>query len=132
MIPRCGPMQYSPFGLSGVSIAAAASNGPVAFRWPRAVFCTGFLLFPESGSLVDAAHLKIRIQDESFTDMITDGAGAQFYAPALLLHGFGFRIFDLQRPVAAGDLWYITLANTYAAVTAIVPRLAFAFEEPTR
>jgi hypothetical protein len=130
LIPRVGPALFSVAGFAGQTIGAGASLGPVAFQWPRMLFCTGLLVLPRSGSAVDLAALSVRIQDESFADMFSDGQ-ILFRAPALALQGFGLRPFPLQRPVMTADEWRITVTNASGAGIDLAC-VALLFEEGAR
>ncbi len=138
-VPKVGPSLFSVRDFANVSIPAGGSvvTPQPGFRWPRALFCTGLLVIPQSGSPADAAALSVRIQTETFTDLVTDGQGASFFAPAAAMSGIGndlgfgrpmFRPFALQRPVLDGDLWTLTVANA-AGAPIITAGLFLLFDE---
>lgn len=129
-IPKVGPMTYSVLGINGIALAPGASSPVVDFRWPRAVFVTAFLLVPQSGDPADAAGLELSIIDESMNHMFSDGQGGGFFTPALALHGFASKPFDLQRPVVDGDHWFIQVRNTRGEGHAITPFVTLFFDEP--
>jgi len=126
MQPKLGPVLYRLAALSDVIITPGGLLGPFEFRFPRSVFVTGISIVPRSGLRTDLSLLALRIQDETFQDIIADGKGGHFatclslmgttplVAPAfgpLILH----RPYALQRPVAAGDSWFLTIRNNSAA-----------------
>lgn len=140
MIPRKGPSSYSCRGITDVSVPAGGEISAV-WRWPRALFVTGFLAHGRGGTRAELAALTLRIQDETFQDVFSDGQGASFARSLLSLCGLvttGPLVDDLvmvrpwvmQRPVAAGDEWVVTVANTSGAP--IYPELHWLFEEPER
>ncbi len=129
-IPKMGPALFSVAGLAGQVVAPAGSVGPVSFLWPRALFCTGFLLLPLTGNPVDAASLRVQIEDESFSQMISDGQRS-FSFDALALHGQSFRPFPLQRPVGDGDVWRFTVSNVSGGAITIAAFVLY-FEEGLR
>lgn len=128
MQPQRGSVLYSVPGISGVAIAGGSDSPEVSFFWPRDLFVSGVLLLSDDGSPVTAAGLSLRVVDESTEDVIADGQGAGFFAPALSLQGFGVRPYPLQRPVTARAEWLITVRNDNAGPVA--PQLLFFFEEP--
>lgn len=121
MLPREGPTVYKVIAASDAIIGAGLTLGPIEFQFPRSVFVTGISILPTSGLRADTAKLSVRIQDETFQDMISDGAGGHVgsvlslmgttvIAPLfdeLVLH----RPFKLQRPVRSGDSWFISITN---------------------
>ena len=121
MTPKVGPTIYRVAAVSGKTLAAGAS-ATGKFRWPRDLFVTGLQAFTQSGDASDFAALEIRIQDETFQDMFTDGQGTTFTVPALGLGGgpvwpsganrSGIRTFPLQHSVMSGDEWIFTVSNT--------------------
>jgi hypothetical protein len=144
--PRVGPVLFIVEALR-VPLAPTTSivaGGPVAtsprppFRWPRDLFVSAASLFSSDGDPTKAAALTLRIQDETFQDVFTDGQGGTFAVPGLALIGGplpgagapqgGIKPFSLQRPVARGDQWTITITNT-DTVRTITPILLFRFEE---
>lgn len=140
MLPRFGPQLLKVAGIDA-AIVAGATLGPIDFRWPRDLFVVGMLLLPTSGLRADMAGLRIRVQDESYEDLISDGVSVT-NAPALALCGltplaFGAfstftlsRPFVLQRPVASGDLWRVSVQNVTAG--ALQGECLFWIEEPDR
>lgn len=131
--PRVGPVLFSVPAFDLVTIPAASEIGPTLFRFPRALFVTGVLLLPDSGLRTEAASLRVRIQDATFQDLISDGQGFTFDAPSLAMGGmgaeFGLRPFAMQQPVAAGDEWFFTVSNRSAA-DILSGALLIYFEEP--
>ena len=137
MIPKAGPALYLHSSVSYVSIAAGASLQRKPFRWPRDIFCTGIWLAAQSGDPVDNANLTLQLEDATFQNLFSDGQGGTFALPSLALVGgpvpgagapqAGFRFFPMQAPIAKGDIWLATVANT-KAVGAIVPVLLYAFD----
>lgn len=121
MQPREGPLVYRVTALTDALIGAGLTLGPIEFQFPRSVFVTGISILPTSGLRADMAKLSVRIEDETFQDIIADGAGEHFgsvlslmgttvIAPLfadLVLH----RPFKLQRPVRSGDTWRISIRN---------------------
>lgn len=138
MIPQLGPVIYVPRGFANAIVPAAGQIGPLEFRFPRAVFVTGLLVMPSTGATADQGALSIQIEDETFQQIIGDGQGQSFDAPALALSGLGpsglmsfaggWTWFALQRPVADGDLWNITVFNSSLAEIAVTALLRF--DEP--
>lgn len=102
--------------------------GPVLFRFPAPKFLTGIMLVPRSGDPVDAAALSIAISDNESSQISSDGRGGGLFAEALALSGFSWHPFLTQRPIAGGDTWVITVANTGAAV--VLAGLFFYVEAP--
>jgi hypothetical protein len=140
MVPKSGPLRFVVPGVA-VAIPGGGAVGPITFRFPRALFVTSLLLLARSGARGDAASLRLRVQDESFADVIADGFGTSFSAPALSLSGLTVldpmfadlvvvRPFVLQRPVADGDTWRFTITNTFGAP--ITPELLIGFDEGLR
>jgi hypothetical protein len=136
LFPKKGPVSFTVTAVDA-AIGAGLSVGPVAFRWPRPLFVTGVILLPTSGRHEDMASLRLRIQDESSQDMISDGAGGHKVS-ALELCGlrplpsvFGglmiSRPYALQRPVNTGDQWWITIDNR--AAVSLRPELIFTFDD---
>jgi hypothetical protein len=111
MIPKCGPALFSPREFAWAVVPGGGDLGPITFRFPRNLFVTGLMVLTGDGSVVDLAHLFIRIQDETFQDVITDGQGTTLEAGLLALRGIQGKPFPLQRPLMSGDLWLITLSN---------------------
>lgn len=135
--PRIGPIAFKVGALSQ-SIAAGSSLGPVLFRWPRPLFVTGMVLVPRSGDRADMAGLRINIVDETQQQIFLSGDNSNNYMNAL--GATGLVTLDptfedlikvgplaLQRPVAAGDQWFITIQN--GGSNAVIPELSFCFEE---
>lgn len=124
MQPRRLPNLILVPGISGVSIAPAGST-TVSFQWLSPRFIEGLKLFPRSASRVDMAGLRLRIVDETSQDVILEGSPflAANSAPALVLQGPSFSVLPLQRPVADGDAWQITVTNGNAG--AVIPNLVF-------
>ncbi len=138
MLPLCGPQVFSVAGVDA-AIAAGATLGPIPFRFPRAVFVVGALLLPTSGVRADMASLRLRIQDESYAELLSDARGG-VDAPALAVSGttllagtfsdlMATRPFVLQRPVVSGDIWTVSVRNVGAVE--LRGELLFFFEEPT-
>ena len=137
MLFRRGPQIYTvPEFLT--PITASTARGPVAFRWPRDVFVSSVLVLPTSGVRADMAGLRLRIQDETYADIIGDslgsvGAGVLALCgnvslditPAIALR----RAFVLQRPVIGGDQWRITVTNENA--DAVGAEVLFSIEVPS-
>lgn len=135
---RFGPDSYVVSSVDEV-IGAGLSIVERSFRFPRPVFVDQLLLIPLTGLRADMAKLRIRIQDETSADLISDGIGGH-EASALELCGLTplpggpifedlvlVRPYDLQRPVMAGDVWYFTLENVSAGP--IRPELVLGFKE---
>lgn len=123
-------MLYRVRGISGVSVASGTTLGPIAFRFPRDVFVDGVQLLVRSGNPAELAALEMRIQDETFSDIISDGQGTIFTAAGAMLASIrGWHPFKVQRPVAVGDSWLISITNNFA--TPVVPILGILFSEPT-
>lgn len=127
---RSLPFAYVVDGLSGESIAAGGSLGPIKFAFPDARFVTGLLVLPRSGDPADLASLSLEITDET-GDQFFAFRGGDVDAPALALFGGlplefwpGFpqiQPLGLQRPVMAHDVWRFTITNNAAApVTPVV------------
>jgi hypothetical protein len=130
MQPRVGPVLFSVRGISGVAVPNGSEVGPITFQFPRALFVTGLLLLPRSGSQADLAKLQLRIQDELQADMISDGS-VLFEFGGLAMHGRCFRPYPLQRPVLDGDEWRFTVGNDGAAPITVAT-LAIIVEEGLR
>lgn len=121
MLPANGPQIFKVAGIDA-PVAGGATLGPIPFLFPRDLFVTGVLLVPTSGLRADMAQLRLRIQDETYEDLISDGL-MTFDASVLALCGttplafgaFGAlvvkRPFVLQRPVASGDMWRFSVRN---------------------
>jgi hypothetical protein len=131
---RFGPVSFSVFGITDVPIPAASSLGPIAMRWPRAVFVTDLTLLATAPDL--SRFLSIRIQDETFQDILIqggDGQGNDMAADTAnrlivlepqLPDFVRVRRFPLQRPVLDHDTWWITVTNSNAA-DPVTPELHF-------
>lgn len=130
MQPKIGPVLYSVREFVGLSVPALAggvpgTSGVQTFRYPRSVFVTSIRLVTNDGSPASLAALSLRIQDETSQEVIFNVAGqntAPFGAlqgiggiggPGLLVRGAGK--FELQRPVADGDTWLMTVRNSSGA-----------------
>lgn len=85
------------------------------------------------------AKLSVQIQDETQQQLIVSGNGSNNFGGALAMTGclpiapmFSGLVMacplQIQRPVATGDLWLITIQNL-AAVGTIIPMLQFTFDE---
>lgn len=147
MLPQRGPMLYSVQGAQGLAVAAAVGAVPgtsavLRFRWPRALFCTGVALIARTGLASDLSTLALRIQDESFQDVIADGRGAVTIPIGVLggpqgMGGPGVLVtpgnawLALQRPVTDGDLWFFTITNASAGILTVAA-LLLRFEEGLR
>lgn len=140
MIPRVGPAIFSVTGVSGVPLVNGTALSRVRFRWPRDLFCTGVMLFAQSGAVADDAGLTLQIEDATFQNLLTDGQGGTFSAPALALHGgagpgagaprSGYRPWSFQQPIAKGDLWFFTVASSNASGEhTVIPWLVLYFDE---
>jgi hypothetical protein len=129
---------YTVDGVNGVPIAGPGSLGPIAFRWPEPQFVTGISLVTHNASAAELGALLLAITDEDGDPMVlTNGvAGAmsglsfggralEFWPQSPLV-----RPFDLQRPVAAGDVWRFTLENTSGAP--ITAEMLLHFRRPMR
>jgi hypothetical protein len=120
--PPFGPALMTARNLAGVAIPAAVgttpgSFGPVTYRWPMAVFCTGILLLPLSGDPGDTSKLSLRFQDETAYDVFSTGYGTNYFMPGTSMSGNSLsHYFALQRPVIAGDEWIFTVQNRKAGV----------------
>jgi hypothetical protein len=138
VIPKAGPALYLHSSVSYVSIAGGTSLQRKPFRWPRDVFCTGIWFGAQSGSPFDNANLTLQLEDATFQNLFSDGQGGTFALPSLALIGgptpgagapqAGFRWFPMQAPIAKGDIWLATVANTKVE-EATVPILIYAFDE---
>lgn len=139
MLPRVGPFSYSVTGITDVSVGAGSSVGPITFRFPRAVFVTGLVMIPRSGARADLAALRLRVQDESFAELVSDGRGVKLETGMLGLAGLTVvgpafqelelvRAFALQRPLQVHDTWHFTVSNVGSG--AVTPELHIQFEEP--
>lgn len=137
---RFGPSSFSVRGLTDVAIPNGTSVGPIAFRFPRALFVTGLVISTANGLASEVAALEVRIQDETFQDIITTGWTEQhetgcagLSAMQMLPNGpiaaalAVVRPYPLQRPVNVGDEWFITIGNRYA--TPVTPELHFLFDD---
>jgi hypothetical protein len=142
VVPKLGPSLFSVRTFANASIPSVGSvvTPTPGFRWPRALFCTGLLLVPQSGSPADAAALSVRLQDETFADIITDGFGTTLRIDGCAMSGiadslgFGrpmFRPFAFQRPVLDGDTWTISVFNASGAPI-VVAGLHLLFDEGLR
>lgn len=131
MTPIRGPVLFSVPGFANLLIGVGGTSGAIAFRWPRALFVTGVLWFPQTADQAHGSTLNLRIQDETFQDVISDGQGAVFAIPGDAANGQGFRYFALQRPVLDGDTWMLTVTNT-GAVERTLSGLFFTFEDGLR
>lgn len=132
------PFVYTVDGVNGVAIGAGASLGPIKFRWPEAQFVTGLSLITHGGTATELAALTLAITDEDNDPMVlTNGvAGAM---SGLAFGGIALeqwptlplvRTLDLQRPVAAGDVWRFVLENSSGAP--ITAELLLSFRSPTQ
>lgn len=129
-----GPVLYSVRDYAQRVIPAGGSVGPIVWTWQRATFVTGVWVITHDGSGASAAKLALRIQDETAHDMFTDGQGRTFFAPLGPMSGGilgGGRCFPLQRPVADGDAWTLTIANG-GADDVTIAALLWLFEEPIK
>lgn len=146
--PRFGPSSYSALGITDVSIPPTSILGPVAFRFPKPVFVTGFAFHARDPE--QTRFLQLRIEDETFTQILVHyglGAVAEGGQPVqnavgvqalsgLVTMGPGFsdlvriRPFVLQRPVAALDHWYISVVN--GDDNPAIPELHFMFDQGLR
>ncbi len=130
MLPKVGPVLYIVPGSSNVSIGAGTTL-LLPFKWPSARFVTGLLVLPLSGVPADAARLEVAITDETQQQIIADGFGGTFAAPGLAMSGLvAWNPLPLQRPVAAGDPWGISVANVGAAPITLAALVLY-FEEAT-
>lgn len=147
--PVAGPSLYTIRGFSGATIAAGASLGPPGsgasviqplcqWLFPRDLFVTGILVTPRGAAAEsDLAKLALRIQDESFQDMISTGwqndhfanCGALMRQPSSLSAVTRLHPFRLQRPVRSHDEWLITLRNDGAAPIDVASVTLY-FDEP--
>lgn len=123
------PLLYTVPFFDGLVIPGTSRSADFEWRWTKDDFVTGCLFFAESGATSEAlraatANLRLAISDETFERIVTDGQGLTFDAPGAALlggvlpvgaNGFGFRPFVLQRPVACGDVWVISMRNMAAA-----------------
>lgn len=128
-IPSAGPVLISVPGISGVQIAAATLGAEVVYQWPRPYVVTGFFLSERetAGSIV-IANMRIRIVDESASELVTDGLGTVGNMPALALLGRSLRWQPFRRLVLGGIRWTIQIENENAAQT-VTPDLLFRLEE---
>ncbi len=122
------PALYAVEGVNGVSIAPAATLGPIPFRFPVNRFITGILAVPQSGNPADLAGVSLAILDED-QDAVFNLRGLMgTSAPLVALVG-GLALpfddfphlqpFPLQRPVSAGDKWRFSLTNNGAGAVAV-------------
>jgi hypothetical protein len=122
MQPSFGPVSYTVGGITDVAIGAGLTLGPIRFRFPRAVFVSSIIMHERTGDPARLARLRLRIQDETSQDIITDGRskntvrGATINALTCLDGPFAsglvkLRAFPIQRPVLDGDQWFISVTN---------------------
>lgn len=132
MIPYCGPALFSVPGFQWAIVPTLGDLGPFTFRFPRNLFVTGLMALTGDGDSATLAKLFIRIQDETFQDVISDGQGQAFEAGLTALRGLSGKPFPVQRPVMSGDQWIITISSLDDAEGGIrLAGLYFFFDEPS-
>lgn len=142
MVPTRGPMLFSVRGFAPLAIANGADSGAIRFRWPRPLFVTALQCVTRTALVADLAGLTIAVTDETQQQMFfnwqgenvvnlaaAQGLGGLGGPGPLVTPGNGW--LALQRPVAAGDQWFITIANISAAPITVAA-LLFRFEEGQR
>lgn len=137
MQPVVGPIAFRVEEASR-EILAGASLGPIRFRWPRDLFVTGMTLITRGGSRAEMAGLNVSIVDETQQEIFLSGDNSSNYANAQGAAGLltltptfedliKVQPLALQRPVATGDQWFITIQNLGAGT--VIPELVFSFQE---
>jgi hypothetical protein len=137
-------------GSSLLALAASNATGPsvsaaLPFQFPRPVFVTGLLVVPLLNAGGDPipkiqAGLALSVFDENQEALVSDGRGSQFVtstgalAPAgadcLLMSGFGFRPFPLQRKGFNSARWLFSVQNRVALATTLAGIYLYA-EDPS-
>lgn len=134
-------------GTDGLVLAVAPAAGSpsvsadLPFLFTRAAFVEGVLAFVRPVGAVSVevqqANLGMRIVDEVAEAMIVDTRGtlvgttnAPVAASLLMMAGFGFRPFALQRPVSAGDKWVFSLQNEDPLATSTLAGIFLYFGRP--
>lgn len=138
MLPLSGPLLYTVPGVSGVSIGAGVTLGPISFKWPSARFVTGISVCTRGGTAAELATLALSVIDEDQDALIVEGGLVGGSAPLLAFGGLPLEFWPfpfvqpipLQRPVAAGDVWRFSLTNDGAAP--VVPTLLLHFGKPVQ
>ena len=136
--PQRGASVLFPVGVSGVLVAAGATNAPVRFRWPFRTMVIGLQVATDSGDPKDLAALGISIEDGDVHRVTTDGQGLNLFVSGLeLIGGVGTqmrlglgwgRAFAFQRLVQSGELWTFTVRNR--GVSDIIPEIGFRLGVP--
>lgn len=145
---RTGPTQFTIPGVNG-SEFAPGDISRVSFRWPRDLHVTGISLLPivQGGGCNEIrsqlANLRLRIQDQLFTDVFTDGQGTGEDIPALATNGLvpldmggefaclmTLRAFPMQRAVRKGDIWTFTITLSDGSEVNSRPEIWLRIAEP--
>ncbi len=106
----------------------AASNGAeVFFVWPRRYVVSGFILGVRSAVAVELANTRLRIVDDSSTELFSDGRGLTVSGSSVALVGLRPRFMAFRRPVRPGEKWLFQIINGNGGV-AVVPSLLFRVE----